>query len=153
MIITTTINKLRTTKADLKYAIVQSYKNRERDILQMSILAPPQQLFYTYLHLRDVGQWNIEAFESMYVPTYIKYIAESDKAKRMLNELASLSKAGAVIALGCYCPNELLCHRSIDAGLFKGIGCEVYTDVAGDYIRYFEMYVQQYGGVSNANFH
>ncbi|MCR5834939.1 MAG: DUF488 domain-containing protein [Lachnospiraceae bacterium] len=101
-------------------------------------LAPSSELLDVYLDLRDNGQWNREAFDSIYVPAFIREISENTKAGRLLQELCSKDLEGKSICLVCYCEDETMCHRSIVAGVLMGKGAKVIADA--DYLKYYALY-------------
>lgn len=91
-------------------------------------LAPSPKLFDTFRELQAAKNWNPETFRSIYVPTYIREIAENKKARASLNYLYQNKDSGREIILLCSCAKEELCHRSIVYGLL---------DISGEY---FSMY-------------
>lgn len=124
------------------WAIVRSYKNPINKIEHIDALSPSYNLFQKYLTLRNCGKWNMETFNSIYVPQFLSEIKENQYAKQCLNYLCEHSEKGERICLMCFCSNEELCHRSIIAGLLNGVGCDVSTDTGETYSSYYEQYVK-----------
>jgi len=108
------------------YFIVRSLKNPDMPLYngQMYIhlpeLSPSRDLFYSYLRLRNAGQWNKNTFFTQYAPTFLKQMHET-VPRAWLNRLfKDVTKHGKDIALVCFCKDEELCHRSIVGGLLQG---------------------------------
>ena len=97
-------------------------------------LSPSCNLFKKYLALRDAGKWNMESFQNIYVPVFLKEV-QNAAARKKLAELIDLDKHEKRICLVCFCPDEMLCHRSIVAGILQNKGIQVYG-VRGDYSQY-----------------
>lgn len=123
---------------DESYAIVRSMKSQSDWLIQEPLLSPSKDLFFKYLSLKKAGKWDQQAFDSIYVPQFIRELKSNPAALKKLNELFGKSKEGRNIALCCFCPTEELCHRAIIAGLFQGVGADV--EVGADYSRYYNYY-------------
>ena len=96
-------------------------------------LAPSKILFERFLQLKEVGDWCPRAFKEIYVPEYIRQVANDEKARATLNYLWQMNKEGQKdIILLCSCVDEETCHRSIVKGLL---------DLSGEY---FQMYKEKY---------
>lgn len=119
------------------WAIVRSFKGKT-EVQWHPELSPSPSLFNWYLELKERGEWNEDTFVSEYLPTFLKEIAESPAARQALNTLYFADKEGRNVALGCFCEDEVSCHRSIVAGLLQGVGCNVQAEA--DYTRYYAIY-------------
>lgn len=126
---------------DEVWAIVRYYKGKSDWIKQIIDLAPSHYLWSKYQSLKLGKNWNIESFNSIYLPIFLKEM-KTESAKKRLNELYKADKDGKCIALVCFCTDEALCHRSIIAGLLQGVGCNVYTPTNSDYSEYYNQYKQ-----------
>lgn len=119
------------------WAIVRSFKGKS-DVQWHPELSPSSDLFGWYLELKGRGEWCKGTFVSEYLPSFLEEIAKSPAAREALNTLYFADKEGRNIALGCFCEEEALCHRSIVAGLLQGVGCNVQAE--SDYTRYYAIY-------------
>jgi uncharacterized protein YeaO (DUF488 family) len=81
-------------------------------------LAPSEDLLKTFFPISDDAQWGM--FKR-------KFLTEmrSATAKRDLELLAALSHE-TNLAIGCYCANELRCHRSILRELLADLGANLH---------------------------
>lgn len=125
-------------KADIKLAAVCKMPHPIEDVSVCPELAAGDALFAFKTKAKADNTWNMEMFKTCYVPEYLKILAKPE-ARRLLNQIYKESKAGKTIAIGCYCADEAMCHRSIIAGLLQAIGCEV-TGVKDDYTDYYRQY-------------
>ncbi len=116
--------------------IVRSLQNPIYGTKHVPVLSPSKDLFYKYLDLKRKGQWNNNTFMNMYVPQFLSEM-KTKEACDALNDLWCRSKTED-IALYCFCPNEMTCHRSIIAGLLLGAGAKI--ECNPEYIKYWEMY-------------
>lgn len=142
MIFMITILNIREAKQeqyDDVWAIVRYYRGRSDWIRQVIELAPSQELWAKYQKLKVTGNWNDKTFKQIYVPRFLKEM-QCQTARAKLNELFSKDREGKNIALVCFCADELLCHRSIIAGLLQGTGCHVKTSKGNDYSDYYKQY-------------
>lgn len=119
------------------WAIVRSFKGKS-NVQWHPELSPSSDLFGWYLELKGRGEWGKDTFVSEYLPSFLEEIAKSPAAREALNTLYFADKEGRNIALGCFCEEEALCHRSIVAGLLQGVGCNVRAE--SDYTRYYAAY-------------
>lgn len=116
-------------------------------------LSPSPELFHKYCNEEKAGRWNEEAFQSWYVPQFIKEMTEVPEARMALNKLYNAVKKKN-IAIVCYCMNEDLCHRSIVLGLMygmyysRGLDCNEIRN-GSKYLKYFNMYTELKGVVNN----
>jgi uncharacterized protein YeaO (DUF488 family) len=81
------------------------YSSRDFYDVWLPELAPSEELLKSALRARDGREWQ----------TFVKrYRAEMKRppAARLVGLLAALSQHAA-FSVGCYCPDETRCHRSI----------------------------------------
>ena len=128
------------TKYDEVWWIVRSPDDPPKEEKLVQSLAPTLELFRKYREAFHAGRFDVEFFQKEYVPQFLKDLAENQEARRDLEYLHEKSR-GEDIALGCYCENEKLCHRSIIAGILKGMGAQI--EAEQEYLKYYELY-QQY---------
>lgn len=129
---------------DYNLAIVRSISQKaplREGEKQLAVLSPSPELFRWYLDLKQKGLWNATLFQTEYTSYFLQEL-QSPNAKKALNQLFQLDRAGKKIALTCFCPNEECCHRSIIGGLLQGVGCNVVMQSGKDYSNYFQMYKQ-----------
>ena len=145
MLYVTQINNLKENIPN-QLAIVRSLKNSKPGIIQVPELSPSWELFQEYLKLKNQGDWDTQTFESIYVPWFLREIAENKGNSRdKLNWLWKLATTQDV-TVACFCTDEELCHRSIVAGLIQGVGgVKVITDSGNDYSCYYHMYLELRG--------
>lgn len=134
----TNIRSMHMYNAELNYAIMRSFRPTS-GVTQVATLSPSWDLFKKYRELSSRGEWNVETFNKVYVPQFIKEMQTSE-AQMILHEIVRRSNVGLSIALGCVCINEEMCHRSIVSGILQGIGCEVITETGNNYEKYYEMW-------------
>lgn len=82
-----TITKIRNTgyiAYDGVLAIVHSLKNPDR-MKYVSELSPSWSLFKKYLGLWDVGRWNADTFQKVYVPVFSEEM-QTEAARSKLEE-------------------------------------------------------------------
>lgn len=91
---------------------------------QVRSLAPSVDLFSKFTRLKENNNWNIETFNTIYKPQFLKEM-QSEKVQASLKTLAKLYKSGERICLFCYCSNVELCHRKLIANLLEDMGVEV----------------------------
>lgn len=123
---------------DEAWAIVRSMKNPVQGVEQKAALSPSGSLLGKYLDLKKTGNWNYNTFQTVYVPTFLQEIKSSREAKDLLNALVKAERQNKHVALGCFCSDERLCHRSIIAGLLQGVGCTVRAQ--HDYSDFWSQY-------------
>ena len=128
-------------KYDKVFLIVRSAKSHKY-IEQVQELSPQPSLFSLYRRLEKSGKWDKDAFDNIYVPRFIYDLKHSPNAMEKIKELFYADKAGMNICLCCYCSNEVICHRSIIAGILQGLGCNVAITSGNDYSYYYEIYKQ-----------
>lgn len=138
MILVRNIRDIEIGSCDEIWAIVRSMKSQSKGIKQVVDLSPSWELFKTYRGMSEKGDWNQEAFQSIFVPQFLKEIKSNKKAVELLNYLYKADKENKIIGLVCFCNDETMCHRSIIAGLLQGVGCNV--KVSKDYTEYYEMF-------------
>ena len=126
---------------DEVWAVVRSMKSNPKHLRQVQDLSPSTALFHDYLNWKKAGKFDGAMFDKNYVPRFISELKMNPDARALLNKLYKMDKAGKRIALVCYCDNEWLCHRSILAGLLRGAGCKVNTNVS--FIWYWDQWRAQ----------
>lgn len=130
------ISDVKPGEYDSVWAIVRSMKKQSPWMQQVPELSPSWDLFKKYRSLHESGQWDLSAFENLYVPQFLDEM-KAPESRARLNELYARSKTER-IALVCFCPNETMCHRSIIGGLLQGTGCQV--DMQTDRRHYYAKY-------------
>lgn len=120
--------------------IVRSPDDPPKEEKLVQSLSPSIELFQKYREAFHAGRFGAEFFQKEYVPQFLKDLAENQEARKDLEYLCEKSRTED-IALGCYCENEKLCHRSIIAGILKGMGAQI--EAEQEYLKYYELY-QQY---------
>lgn len=105
------------------------------------VLSPSVELFHWYRQKKKELKWTDEVFQKEYVPAFLKEI-HSIPAYLSMKDLFDRQK-NKKIAIGCTCPLESRCHRSIIGGILKKAGAEVYSDngtSCDKYISYGDAY-------------
>lgn len=125
MIRTVAIYRAKYVNADQKWAIVRALKSPIQGFLHVPALSPNWDLFRTYRELAAAGQWDRQAFETIYTPRFLNQIAQDPAAQSFLDQLVRLDREGKTIALACFCKDKNLCHRSLVAQLLHERGCQV----------------------------
>lgn len=125
MIKTTNIRAVKPGQYDIVWAIVRSMKSPSSFMLQVPALSPDWALFKTYRELAASGRWNQQAFQEIYRPRFVAQIQADPTAQKLLDRLAELDKAGANVALVCFCQDKNLCHRSLIAEMLRQRGCDI----------------------------
>ena len=144
MIYVTSISKLRTLgdwrhDFDMAWAIVRNMSKPIDGVVQVPALAPAKSLFFKYLSYENSGMWTEDRFKEFFVEDYIKGIMNDNSAMHCLDALCQADRDGKKVLLLCYCGNEKTCHRSIVAGILRGLGCDV-VGTTTDYTEYFGMF-------------
>lgn len=106
------------------WGVVRSMKQKSAWCTQVPELSPSKSLFFWYLDQKKAGKWNLDAFKSYYVPTFMQEM-QNPEAKAKFRELIEKHNAGKRICLFCYCTEEYLCHRSILAAMLQANGIAV----------------------------
>lgn len=106
-------------------------RENERHVPELS---PSLELFREYRRVFHAGMFNEEYFQTVYVQRYLQELSENEQAIYMLHMLYEMSQQKNIM-LSCYCENELLCHRSIVAGILLGMGAAIEADV--EYLKYY----------------
>jgi uncharacterized protein YeaO (DUF488 family) len=135
MIRITNIDRIIPSKCDSVYLIIRSLKilqKRKHPILSQSVhvpeLSPTWGLFRDMLRWKQTGEWNIGTFENNYRPQFLFDLNNNAIAGDWLTQLSADDRAGMMIALGCYCKDENLCHRKIIGEILRNRGCNVVFD-------------------------
>lgn len=125
----TNMNSAEIVNIKYKMFIVRSCKNdiyyRQKGWYIVPTLSPSPQLFQRYLSLRKDNNWNINTFNSIYVPQFKEQMKIDLAMKRDLNAVLALLKAGHDVAFMCYCQEDVMCHRYILGEAYKIRGIEV----------------------------
>lgn len=133
------IPDISTTEYDEVWWIVRSPDNPPKEEKLVQSLAPSIELFQKYREAFHAGRFDTEFFQKKYIPRFLKDLAENQEARKDLEYLCEKSRTED-IALGCYCENEKLCHRSIIAGILKGMGAQI--EAEQEYLMYYKLYRQ-----------
>ncbi len=100
-------------------------------------LSPTPELFAYYSSFYEKGTWSKEHFDSEYVPWFIKDLKVNEKGKEYLEYLKEISEKED-INLCCYCIDERICHKTIIAGILKGMGADI--ECSDEYLKYYRFY-------------
>lgn len=95
--------------------------------------------------MKKQGIWNHDGFINVYVPRFLAEM-RTNIAREYLNILYKrVMYEDKTIALVCFCNDETECHRSILAGLMKGVGVDVVNENGKpvDYSQYSKMYCKK----------
>jgi len=122
---------------DENWLIVRKPDELPGFVKYVPVLSPSPELFRKYRDAFHVGAFNLEFFDQVYVPQFLKELIENTEALSILQSLASVSKEKDIL-LACYCGVESMCHRSIIAGILLGMGAEI--DAEPKYLKYYEQY-------------
>lgn len=125
MIKTTNIRAVKPGQYDIVWAIVRSMKSPSSFIQQVPALSPDWALFKTYRELAASGRWNQQTFQKIYRPRFLSQILTDPTAQKLLDQLVELDKAGANVALVCFCQDKNLCHRSLIAEMLQRRRCNI----------------------------
>lgn len=139
MIRVTSIRHIKDSPADEVWLIVRSLKKPIAGTKQVKALSPSNELFRKYLQLKEAGNWSEQTFAEVYAPTFLAEM-QSKEARAALNYLYLQDKRGKTSALLVFARMNVLCHRSIVAGLLQGCGCNVQTDSGESYTKYFALF-------------
>jgi len=93
------------------------FASRDYYDVWLPILSPSEALVREGLQVREAGAWR--SFARRY-----RAQMRGPDASRVLDLLAALSHSAA-FSVGCYCPDERRCHRSILRALLGERGAEV----------------------------
>lgn len=126
---------------DATYAIVRNLKGYQKGIKQLSLLSPSTELYHYYCQEKKQGTWTEEKFQEIYVPQFLKEMRSPEVIDKLNDILVRVREKNEDITLCCYCVEEQMCHRSIIAGLFQGIGLTV-NKVWRDYSPYYDKWKQ-----------
>ena len=130
------ISQINLDDYDEVWWIVRSPQKEPENEKHVPELSPSRELFKEYRHVYHAGRFNEEYFQTVYGPQYLRELAVNKQAMRMLNSLHEESSRKNII-LCCYCESELLCHRSIVAGILLGMGAGIETNV--EYKKYYKL--------------
>lgn len=124
MIVVVNLKRVDAGAYDEVWAIVRSAKWIKPGCQHRPELSPSWELFGWYRQCVKDGRWGTEAFAEYEKRFRSEMKAQS--ARNALNELWLKSKRGKKIAIGCFCDDYSLCHRSIIAEMLKGAGSDVH---------------------------
>lgn len=85
-------------------------------------LSPNKSLLFKAKDLERSGEWNLQTFNSFYLPNYLKGIQGNIKAMSELKEIGHTLNTGMNVYYACYCKDHNICHRSIVADIFERNG-------------------------------
>lgn len=126
-VIMRSVKKLPTTKSDTI-------------IKQVQELSPSVELLSYYLDMKRAGEWTEENFKFKYVPEFISNINNQQSLNALL-ELHEKAKDKNILVM-CSCKNELMCHRSIVAGIMQGMfgDINIESNDPANYMSYYYDY-------------
>lgn len=127
-------------QADYCVCIMRSNRFLRKGIKHMPQLAPSWDLFNKYLAWQKAGEWNKDVFNSVYVHEFINGLC-SKEARDALNWLWAQSYLSKEVQVGCTCPDESMCHRSIVGGILEGTGASVVYSTDACYKYYYDIWV------------
>lgn len=120
--------------------IVRSIGNTRLDESESNMieLSPDQRLFRKFINYRTKYGFHQSEFDSWYLDDFLQSAVRNPEFVKDIDKLVDKSLnqlPGEDAALICFCPNEIMCHRSIIGGILKGVGAEI--DCSDDYIKYY----------------
>lgn len=132
----------------------ETYRKVDFDIYDLTIshkcwgatpvpdLAPSSGLFQATRICIEQKLWSWDRWMAWYVPEYLKELRERPSAQVQLEAIASKYGHNDTrnACIGCWCKQEMMCHRSIVAGILKGMGARVITKTQQDYLLYYHMW-------------
>ena len=133
------VTELDQNRYDENWLIVRKPDEIPDFVKHEPLLSPSPELFRKYRDTYYAGKFNQEYFDKVYVPQFIRELANNKAETELLHAMVSLSEEEDVL-LACYCEKESMCHRSIIAGILLGMGAEIVT--SSEYRKYYEMYRQ-----------
>lgn len=122
------VSELNEYQYDENWLIVRKLDEIPAFVKHEPLLSPSPKLFRKYREAFHAGLFNQEFFDQVYVPQFLKELAENTEAMAVLNRLVKDSKSKDIF-LACYCETESMCHRSIIAGVLLGMGAEIDTNL------------------------
>lgn len=135
-----TVSELNEYQYDENWLIVRQPDEIPSFTRHEPMLSPSLELFRKYRDAYHAGEFNQEYFDLVYVPQFLKDLAENEQAIDILDELVCKSYEKDIF-LACYCENELMCHRSIIAGVLLGMDAEIETNyLYRTYFYQFQIY-------------
>ena len=124
-------------KYDENWLIVRKPDDLPEFVKHVPAFSPSPDLFQQYREACQKKMFDQKFFNEVYVPQFVKELAESAEARALLQTLTDMSR-GKNIMLACYCEMETMCHRSIIAGILLGMGAEISTKQ--EYLNYYKLY-------------
>ena len=131
------VTELNQNRYDENWLIVRKPDEIPDFVKHEPLLSPSPELFRKYRDAYHAGEFNQEYFDKVYVPQFIRELADHKTETELLHSLVSLSKEKDIL-LACYCEQESMCHRSIIAGILLGMGAEIV--ISSEYRKYYEIY-------------
>lgn len=124
-------------KYDEIWLIVRKPDDLPEFVKHVPALSPSPDLFQKYRETCQEKMFDQKFFNEVYVPQFVKELAENEEALALLQTLTDMSRAKNIM-LACYCETEAMCHRSIIAGILLGMGAEISTKQ--EYLDYYKLY-------------
>ena len=124
MIAVVNLKRVDVNAYDEVWAIVRSARYVRSGIEHRPELSPSWELFGWYRQMVKDGRWCKALFDAEYAPRF-KTEMKSQSARDALNELWLKERRGKKIAIGCFCDEYDMCHRSLIAEMLAGAGSDV----------------------------
>lgn len=103
---------------------VQGFLDTHNKVVLHDELSPQPDLFRAYRERAKAGCWDRAAFDTFYVPQFLKDLSDNQVGLSLLQELKKNSE-DSEIALACFCEDESVCHRSIIGGILLNMGATI----------------------------
>lgn len=147
MIYVSSAHDPRVWKTDETWAIVRSMRRLDPRVTQVPPLAPTRELTQRVTLLKRVGHWDRAAFDDVYAPQFVHYIARDRCSLEALSKLMAFAAdpRGETfdVSLVCFCADETMCHRAIIGGILQGMGASVEFPTGADYSRYYKIFLTE----------
>lgn len=131
------VTELSEAKYDENWLIVRKPDEIPEFVRHEPLLSPSPELFRKYREAYHAGEFNQDFFDQVYVPQFLKELADNKEALAVLHQLAQDSQCKDIL-LACYCEEESMCHRSIIAGMLLGMSAAIDTNLI--YQHYYDLY-------------
>ena len=125
---------------DIWVVMLYSPQDRPANFHHVRALAPSSPLYQNFRVMKDMGEWNLHNFQTLYVPQYLSEITTQSYSMSQLESLIQLALGGRNIAIACTCSHEELCHRSILGGIVQATCPDVEVVCGRDYSHYWREY-------------
>lgn len=126
---------------DIWVVMLYSPKDRPANFHHVRALAPSQALYNNFRIMKDMGEWNLHNFQTLYVPPYMSEITSNSYSKSQLESLIQLACEGRNIAIVCTCYYEELCHRSVLGGIVQATCPSIQVNCERDYSHYWREHI------------